>query len=1177
MPLLRKKVHSLSEQFALGDQFLSAPDSDALKSAIIQAHDLNDDNPVVLKYWQKTGSAADNDLREIWRHEMRQAERVRAYPGADEVTVELARYGEASDAFFVTMPSDIAPLDVIARHARPDHWLKNLAWPRQRIVLWRNAERLARALRAVHNQGLVFGRLDRTSVFTASASVADFRLGGFEWCVRLSEIDKAPIVARAKVRSDQLVMSFVDDWRALGRMIAHLLGIEPDSLSEEEPRSTGVAPVPSLDAIELDVLRWLVEPYRHRDIDADVVIGRIDGVVAELSAAAMEDAGRYLLAVRLGETSDLTRVLRKISDDAFDADDIDSQLDYVKADISTGAELVRAADRSLILMTESLGYTLKPMLDDALEPTWRVATCNHARSRKDILLGRYDVAELPARRVEAIPQNRAKRRLQELRSDALEWTRAMDEPAGSDQTEIVRRGLLLAQLTEALFRAAEIIPVQVKKRKGPRNETILLISARIEPVRAKLAEALRVDNAERALARLFGDEEGDLDAKWVISESGSVGRPGRDNLAVRFLRTARNDAEWIYEFSAEGELPPAAELFLRKLDDAGTDGAMHRRLRMLGALATQEELATTLAAPRSRMRTYPDELIEDAAFADLDDSKQAALRSIWTTGPTQLVVGPPGVGKTRLVTEVVRRILQEQPSARILLSAQAHQALDQLAAGVQKALAKANLDGEVLLVRSKADNAAELSGAQTPERVRKYLDALSESPLVQGAPREFQDAIRSMKNAGQTGRNDRDVEWKRQRRSFESLVLQSANVLFSTANSGDLSRLVADHAQFDWVIIEEAAKATGPELLAPLLLSMRRLLIGDHNQLPPFDTDRILAFLSDQSKVADAVSESNSLVGGIFHEFGLDELLEIVDDGEELSRTCLAAKRAVRMFESLVVPELEWGAANANRRQVATELLKQHRMHPAIASVISECFYDKRLRNGQGVEERFAIETPPFEVLDAVLNSPIVIVDMPYVQRQAGAAEELPLYHNPAEVEAVIRVLSRLRPTTDKNGNRPSLAVLSPYGEQVDRLHLALENAVSDRLRQLSGFEGPSRKPGYEGTVDSFQGGEADVVVISLVRNNDHVGKHALGFLRRRRRMNVLLSRAKWKLIIVTSMEFLKVHSRQYSGHQADSDEDNQFLPKLISVLDRLQTEKLENGTPKACVVPWNTIGGRSL
>jgi hypothetical protein len=221
MPSLGKKLPLLSERFDLGDQFLSAPDTETLKSAIIPARDLADDNPVVLKYWQKAGSPVDDDLREIWHHEMRQAERVRAYPGADEVTVELVRYGEASDAFFVTMHSDVAPLDVIARYANSNHWLKNLAAPRSRIVLWRNAERLARALRAVHNQGLVFGRLDRTSVFTASGHTADFRLGGFEWCVRLSEIDKAPIVARAKSRNDQLVMSFVDDWRALGSRAQH--------------------------------------------------------------------------------------------------------------------------------------------------------------------------------------------------------------------------------------------------------------------------------------------------------------------------------------------------------------------------------------------------------------------------------------------------------------------------------------------------------------------------------------------------------------------------------------------------------------------------------------------------------------------------------------------------------------------------------------------------------------------------------------------------------------------------------------------------------------------------------------------------------------------------------------------------------------------------------------------
>jgi hypothetical protein len=69
--------------------------------------------------------------------------------------------------------------------------------------------------------------------------------------------------------------------------------------------------------------------------------------------------------------------------------------------------------------------------------------------------------------------------------------------------------------------------------------------------------------------------------------------------------------------------------------------------------------------------------------------------------------------------------------------------------------------------------------------------------------------------------------------------------------------------------------------------------------------------------------------------------------------------------------------------------------------------------------------------------------------------------------------------------------------------------------------------------------------------------------------MNVLLSRAKWKLIIVTSFKFLRVHARSYSGDKHLADEDREFLPLLVSVLDRLTGEKLEDGTPKVSIVEW--------
>lgn len=153
---------------------------------------------------------------------------------------------------------------------------------------------------------------------------------------------------------------------------------------------------------------------------------------------------------------------------------------------------------------------------------------------------------------------------------------------------------------------------------------------------------------------------------------------------------------------------------------------------------------------------------------------------------------------------------------------------------------KTELADDVILVRSRADSGADLSGAQTRERAKAYLKQLKESLLFRRAPRAIQQTLRDMTAAADVTGNLRtklSLMTLRQRRSFEALVLQSANVLFSTTNSGDLARLIEDGVLFDWTIVKEAAKATGSELLAPQLLSMRRLLMGDHNQLPPYDTD----------------------------------------------------------------------------------------------------------------------------------------------------------------------------------------------------------------------------------------------------------------------------------------------------------------------------------------------------
>ena len=172
-------------------------------------------------------------------------------------------------------------------------------------------------------------------------------------------------------------------------------------------------------------------------------------------------------------------------------------------------------------------------------------------------------------------------------------------------------------------------------------------------------------------------------------------------------------------------------------------------------------------------------------------------------------------------------------------------------------------------------------------------------------------------------------------------------------------------------------------------------------------------------------------------------------------------------------------------------------MHPVIATVVAECFYPApgQLVTTSTAAQEFAAGQEPFVFADDRLPaSPVVLVDMPYVQRAAGAGDELPIYHNPAERDAVMAILSSLKPRSPQ-GNPPTLAILSPYDQQVKRLRLAVEDGIAGPL--ATPIRSPVRSGERVGTVNSFQGSEADIVVISLVRNNDHTGRRALGFLER--------------------------------------------------------------------------------
>jgi superfamily I DNA and/or RNA helicase len=225
-------------------------------------------------------------------------------------------------------------------------------------------------------------------------------------------------------------------------------------------------------------------------------------------------------------------------------------------------------------------------------------------------------------------------------------------------------------------------------------------------------------------------------------------------------------------------------------------------------------------------------------------------------------------------------------------------------------------------------------------------------------------------------------------------------------------------------------------------------------------------------------------------------------------------------------------------------------MHPALAEIVSRAFYDGELQTHPQAVTRFHSEPCPivWKRTDLFPDAPLVWVDTPYVQATKGArrSEYAPNYHNPEEAAAVLRVLRHVR-VASTHGKVPSLAVLSPYREQVRRIGDRLNDADASFRGQLKQFRIASHQGSYVSTVDSFQGNEADLVVVSLVRNNRSAYLwSALGFLADARRMNVLFSRARWRLVVIGCLDFLNEVVR---GQAKQDRFQIEFLAQLLGAV----------------------------
>ena len=94
---------SLEERFEFVGDAVAPGDQRALKSALYEVEDRLTGACRSLKLWRKTGAPVDEDLRRLWKHEMRQLQRVMAYAGARDVIVDVLEFVEDSENFGVLL------------------------------------------------------------------------------------------------------------------------------------------------------------------------------------------------------------------------------------------------------------------------------------------------------------------------------------------------------------------------------------------------------------------------------------------------------------------------------------------------------------------------------------------------------------------------------------------------------------------------------------------------------------------------------------------------------------------------------------------------------------------------------------------------------------------------------------------------------------------------------------------------------------------------------------------------------------------------------------------------------------------------------------------------------------------------------------------------------------------
>lgn len=632
-------------------------------------------------------------------------------------------------------------------------------------------------------------------------------------------------------------------------------------------------------------------------------------------------------------------------------------------------------------------------------------------------------------------------------------------------------------------------------------------------------------------------------------------------------------------------------------DSFGTLTAVERQTRAIDRLMRRTWLLDYLVNPRDCGRLMRD-VSPDCGRTLSDDPDevrqlQRRVSLMLSSDPLHAVQGPPGTGKTTLVSALVAEAVRARDGARILVTSQSHAATDNVLRSVMSTL-------------SKVSDQETTGGSETQLALRVFSDATRASvdPYVAArysihaqataAQRRMRKSAERFDGAPKGSKMDEAVRYLRKAATEGYIELRfklerAAPIVFSTTGAAmtSLDFLRRGALGYDYVLVDEAAKAWAIDLVQPLSIADRAILVGDQAQLPPFGElgiDRIL-------KSAAALRGVTKMPPDV------DDLLDTTRQPNRDSDPIERMKNHMRPFHHIFEarpPDL----SDVTKGIPLTQRLdRQFRSVDAIGTLVSHCFYNDTIRNA-GRDPELDLRLP-ITLLSGFgeIRPSIAWIDTGQGTSEGEAARSRSRgtggIYNPYEAALVCDLVSCL-PLFGTPDPASRLRILSPYRAQVNELEKQFRMNPG-----RSGLEGETLSRLF-GTVDSSQGSEAEIVVISLARRfalqnmqssdaevkgdrlRDALKRQVdfiLGFLQQPERLNVMMSRARQSLIIVGDFEYYRRGEKALGDYRFAANGHMQgdrqsFWSRLLNMFVRFDPDvhTLPDASETPILLPANLI-----